>query len=139
MPSVGNNWVAATWSRVVLPAPFGPITTHRSSSWTVQVTSRSSIDPPRLMPTPRKRITSSDIPLLPARHLSDPNLRYGATAGTAVPAGRVGACPAADTAVPTGRAGACLAAGHGARSGGPDGVPGPPNRARGSLPAAARR
>src|SRR6266516_352776 len=43
------------------------------------------------MPTPRKRITSSDIPLLPARHLSDPNLRYGAAAGTAVPAGRVGA------------------------------------------------
>src|SRR5438874_999691 len=46
------------------------------------------------MPTPRKRITSSDIPLLPARHLSDPNLRYGAAAGTAVPAvGRVPAGP----------------------------------------------
>src|SRR5262245_55125200 len=44
------------------------------------------------MPTPRKRITSSDIPLLPARHLSDPNLRYGAAAGTAVTAARVDAC-----------------------------------------------
>ncbi len=32
VPSVGNSWVAATWSSVVLPAPLGPMTTHRSSS-----------------------------------------------------------------------------------------------------------
>src|SRR5215471_354320 len=62
------------------------------------------------MPTPRKRITSSDIPLPPAWHLSDPNLRYGAAVGTAVPAGRAGGSPAAGTAVPAGRAGGCLAA-----------------------------
>src|SRR6266702_1464892 len=65
VPSEGYNWAAATWSSVVLPAPFGPTITQRSSSWTVQVMSRSSREPPRWTPTPRSRTTSSDIWLPP--------------------------------------------------------------------------
>src|SRR5215475_6496211 len=70
------------------------------------------------MPTPRKRITSSDIPLLPARHLSDPNLRYGAAAGPAVPAGRAGGGRAAGYPAPP--------AGRPAGDGGPRGPPAGP-------------
>src|ERR1700722_5471409 len=61
VPVVGNNWAAATWSKVVLPAPLGPITTHRSSAWAVQSMSCINIDFSRRTPTPRNRSTSSDI------------------------------------------------------------------------------
>src|ERR1700761_2979498 len=52
--------VEATWSRVVLPAPFGPITIQRSSSCAVQSTFRSSSDVSRRTDTPRSFSTSSD-------------------------------------------------------------------------------
>ena len=42
VPQVGYRVVAASCSSVVLPAPFGPSTTHRSSSSTAQSTASSS-------------------------------------------------------------------------------------------------
>src|SRR5271166_3647086 len=84
VPSVGNRVVAATWRRVVLPAPFGPIRIQRSSSCAVQSTLRSSIDVSRRTPTPRNRKSSSDIwspPFQAARRPPPrPNLRYDALA-----------------------------------------------------------
>lgn len=44
-PSDGNSSDAATWSSVVFPAPFGPITTQRSSSLTLQSMPRSRAAP----------------------------------------------------------------------------------------------
>src|ERR1700722_3884831 len=60
VPSVGCTSVAATWSSVVLPAPFGPITIQRSSSCAVQSTFRNSSDVSRRTVTPRSLSTSSD-------------------------------------------------------------------------------
>src|SRR5581483_9723630 len=84
-PSVGKSWAAVTWSSVVLPAPFGPITTQRSSAWTVQPTSRSSSELPRRSPTPRSRTTSSDIRLLPraAHPVDEPTASVPKTASGA--------------------------------------------------------
>src|SRR5688572_24222574 len=47
VPELGCRFAAATWSRVVLPAPFGPITTHRSPSATDQLTASSNRWPSR--------------------------------------------------------------------------------------------
>ena len=52
--------VAAIWSKVVLPAPFGPIRIQRSSPCTVQSTLRRRTAASRLTSTPRSRSTSSD-------------------------------------------------------------------------------
>src|ERR1700730_13196045 len=61
VPWVGNNVVAATWSRVVLPAPFGPMRIQRSFSCAAQSTLRSRTAASRRTSTPRSRSTSSDI------------------------------------------------------------------------------
>ena len=52
MPDVGCIRAAAIWSNVVLPAPFGPSTTQRSSSATAQLT------PSRMRVPPRTTVTS---------------------------------------------------------------------------------
>ena len=44
LPDVGASMAPATWSRVVFPAPFGPMTTQLSLLRTVQSTSLSSMD-----------------------------------------------------------------------------------------------
>src|ERR1700724_1497636 len=71
VPSVGNIRVAATWSRVVLPAPFGPIRIQRSSPCAVQSTLRSRTAASRRTSTPRSRSTSSDIRLPSPPHRRD--------------------------------------------------------------------
>src|SRR5580693_6739038 len=77
VPWLANNVVAATWSRVVLPAPFGPMRIQRSSSCAVQSTLRSRTAASRRTSTPRSRSTSSDIrgPLQLVIS-SRPNLRH---------------------------------------------------------------
>src|ERR1022692_1649362 len=85
VPWVGGSRAAATWRSVVLPAPFGPITTQLSPLWTVQSTSRSSIDFSRRMPSPRSRSTSSDMRSPPASGSSSSNLRHPARRGARVP------------------------------------------------------
>src|SRR5580704_4383018 len=95
VPFVGKIEVAATWSSVVLPAPFGPMRIQRSSSCAVQSMLRSRTAESRRTSTPRSRSTSSDIsgPLSPrgARSIGPlvvpprPNLRHGGPSG---PAGR---------------------------------------------------
>jgi len=66
VPSVGNSKVAATWSRVVFPAPFGPMTIQRSLSCAVQLIFRNSSDDSRRTDTPRSLSTSSDTALCPS-------------------------------------------------------------------------
>src|SRR5580704_2483398 len=63
VPSVGAVSLADNWSRVVLPAPFGPIRIQRSSPCAVQSTLRSRTAASRRTSTPRSRSTSSDIRL----------------------------------------------------------------------------
>ena len=58
-PTVGCSSADASRSSVVLPAPFGPSTTQRSSSSTAQLTWRNSIEPHRRTPTPSIRRTRS--------------------------------------------------------------------------------
>jgi hypothetical protein len=60
VPCEGKAVVAASWSSVVLPAPFGPIKIQRSSPCAVQSTLRSRTAESRLTSTPRSRSTSSD-------------------------------------------------------------------------------
>src|SRR5260370_2413787 len=77
VPSLANIIVATTWSRVVLPAPFGPIRIHRSSPCAVQSTLRSRTAASRLTSTPRSRSTSSDIePPFSARAAMDPRAHW---------------------------------------------------------------
>src|SRR5262249_60736329 len=107
------------------------------------------------MPTPRRWITSSDIPLLPALSLSDPNLRYGPAVGEAVPAARRGPVRALITGRVTGwiAAGAGPVVGRGSLAAGggrerfarkgcnpthPPGGPHPPGPPRGGGPAGHR-
>ena len=58
-PEVGCSWAEATCSSVVLPAPFGPRTTQRSSSSTVQSTSSSRVARPRRTVTPANSRTAA--------------------------------------------------------------------------------
>ena len=58
-PRVGWMSAAASRSSVVLPAPLGPRTTHRSSSSTVQSTESSNVVSPRRTVTPSIRMTKS--------------------------------------------------------------------------------
>ncbi len=57
-PEVGWIWAARICSRVVLPAPLGPITTHRSASSTVQSIPSSRRAPPRTIETPASSTTA---------------------------------------------------------------------------------
>src|SRR5579875_2765432 len=89
VPEEGNIAVAATWSRVVLPAPFGPIRIHRSFSCAVQSTLRSSTAASRRTSTPRSRSTSSDMGFLPRLGwLRDRT--YATAPGTSQPTCRIG-------------------------------------------------
>src|SRR3712207_2733651 len=58
-PRVGCRCAAASCSSVVLPAPLGPSSTHRSSGRTVQSTLRSRCVSPRTTSTPRISTTGS--------------------------------------------------------------------------------
>src|SRR3954453_19181043 len=58
-PRDGCRYVDATWSSVVLPAPFGPRTTQRSPSSTAQSTASRIGLPPRITVTPRRSRTSA--------------------------------------------------------------------------------
>ena len=58
-PSLGWIWAASTWSSVVLPAPFGPITTQRSDSSMRRVMSSINTAPPRTMVTPARSTTAA--------------------------------------------------------------------------------
>src|ERR1700761_9110586 len=74
--------VEATWSSVVLPAPFGPIRIHRSSACAVQSTFRSSSDVSRRTDTPRSLSTSSDTA---PPHAGRPPLQLGRTPAESEP------------------------------------------------------
>src|SRR6185436_16498064 len=57
-PVVGQRYVLATWTSVVLPEPFGPTTTHRSPSPTAQSIGPRIVRPERRTDTPvSRRIT----------------------------------------------------------------------------------
>src|SRR5262249_14402332 len=63
VPVDGNSRLAATWSSVVLPAPFGPSTTHRSPAETAQLTPESRTDPSRTTVTSSRRNTAAGMGL----------------------------------------------------------------------------
>ena len=60
-PPEGNSSAAAMRIREVLPAPFGPRITQRSSNSTCQSTGPISVRPPRFRETPRKSSSRSSL------------------------------------------------------------------------------
>ena len=59
VPRLGQRYVAAIWTRVVLPDPFGPTIAQRSPARTVQSTPSRIQRPSRRTPTPVSRTTTA--------------------------------------------------------------------------------
>ena len=76
VPRVGCSCAAASCSSVVLPAPFGPSTTQRSSSSTVQSTRAQQVR----LPAPHVDVLPSGGHVGSLRHAAHPTNRGSATA-----------------------------------------------------------